>query len=146
MTRIRRREYEMAQSRIPVPSVDGSNPGKHKGKLSFPFSLKKLTKRVYESPGPPLTPEQPSSSTSPRVRKTINLPENVKGTSFVHSPSTPKTPTRRRHYHSHTKTRSNHSISPRLFLLKNEQFDFGPSMQGKMEPLLPVVEAIYSDL
>ena len=136
----------MAQSGIPIPSIDDGNPQKYKRKLSFPFSLKKFAKRVHASSGLPITLEQPASSISPRIRKTVSLSESRKGTSFVHSPSSPKTPTRSRHYHGHSRTRSKHSISPRLFLLKNEQLDFGASMQEKMEPLLPVVEAIYSDL
>lgn len=139
----------MAQSGIPIPSTDNDdNPRRHKRKLSFAFPLKKLAKKVHESPSPPITPEQPPSSISARIRKTISLPEGLKGTSFVQGPSSPKTPTRRRHCYSysHSRTRSRHSISPRLFRLKNEQFAFGASMQEKMEPLLPVVEAIYSDL
>ena len=146
MTRIRHREYKMAQSGIPIPLIGNGDPRNLKRKLSFPFPLKRLAKKVQESPGPPITPEQPSPSISPRIRSTVGLPENLKGTSFVHSPSSPKTPTRRRHYHSHSRTRSKHSVPPKLFLLKNEPFAFGTSMQEKMEPLLPVVEAIYSDL
>lgn len=136
----------MAQSGIPIPSTDNDDdPRRHKRKLSFSFPLKKLAKKVHESPSPPITPEEPPSSISARIRKTISLPEGLKGTSFVQSPSSPKTPTRRRHCYS-SRTRSRHSISPRLFRLKNEQFAFGASMQEKMEPLLPAVEAIYSDL
>jgi len=136
----------MAQSGIPIPSMDNGGPRGHKRKLSFPFSLKKLAKKVHESPDRLVTPEQPPSSVRARIRKTVSLPESLKGTSFVHSPSSAKTPTRRRHCHNHSRTRSRHSISPRLFLLKNEQFAFGASTQEKMLPLLPVVEAIYSDL
>jgi len=141
----------MAQNGIRIPSTD-DDPRKHKGKVSFPFSLKKLVKqvkRVHESPSRPITPEQPSSSISTRTRTTVSLPESLKDASFVQSPSSPKTPTRSRrghgHSHGHSRTRSRHLISPRLFLLKNEQIGFGASMQEKMEPLLPVVEAIYSD-
>ena len=122
--------------------MDKDDPWKPRRKLLFPFSLKKLAKKVHESPSPPRTPEQPPSSISARIRKTVSLPESVKGTSFAKSPSAPKTPTGRRHSRMYSK----HSISPRLFLLKNEQFSFGVSVQEKIEPLLPVVEAIYSDL
>ena len=142
VTRARCRKYEMAQSGIPIPSTDKEDPWKPRRKLSFPFSLKKLVKQVHESPSPPITPEQPPSSISARIRNTISLPESLKGTSFVKTPSSPKTPTGR----GHSRMYSKHSISPRLFLLKNEQFAFGVSVQENMEPLLPVVEAIYSDL
>ena len=140
MSRARYRKYEMAQSGIPIPSIsiDKGDPRKPRRKLSFPFSLKKPVKKVDELPGPPITPEQPPSSISARIRKTVSL----KGTSFVPSPSSPKTPTGR----GHSRTWSKHSISPRLFRLKNEQFAFGVPTQEKMEPLLPVIEAIYSDV
>lgn len=146
MTRARHREYKMKQSGIPIPSIDNGDPRKAKRKLSFPFSLKRRAKKVNESPSPPTTAEQRSPSISPRIRKTVSLPETPKGTSFIHGPSSPKTPTRRRHYHGHSRTQSKHSIPRRLFLLKNEQFDFGTSMQERTEPLLPVVGAPYSDL
>jgi hypothetical protein len=154
VARARYREYEKAQSgsRIPNASTEDDDPRKHKRKLSLPFSLKKLVKqvkemeRVHESP---ITPEQPPSSLSARIGETVCLPESRKGKSIVQGPSSPQTPTRRCHGHSqshgHSRTRSRHSSSPRLFLLRNEQNSFGASMQGKMEPLLPVVEAIYSD-
>jgi hypothetical protein len=147
MSRAHRREYEMAQSGIPIASINDGDPKKHKRKLSFPFSLRKLAKKVHESPHPPITPEQPSSSISPRIRKALSLPtENLNDTSFVHSRSSPKAPTRRRHYHSHSRTQSKHSISPNLFLQKNVQFTFGTSMQQKMQPILPVLEAVDSEL
>ena len=141
VSRARYRKYQkIAQSGIPIPStsIDKDGPWKPRRKLSFPFSLKKPVKKVDESPSPPITPEQPPSSISARIRKTVN----VKGTSFVPSPSSPKTPTGR----GHPRMCSKHSISPRLFRLKNEQFSFGVSVQENMEPLLPVVEVIYSDL
>lgn len=146
MTRIRHREYKMAQSGVPIPSIDNGDPRKPKRKLSFPFSLRRLAKKLHGSPGPNISPERRSPSISPRIRKSVGLPEDLEGTSFIHGPSSPKTPTRRRHYHGHSRTRSKHSIPRRLFLLKNEQFAFGTSMQEKMEPLLPAIGAIYSDV
>ena len=144
--RARHREYKMTQSGTPIPSIDDGDQRKHKRKLLFPFSLKRLAKQVYESPSPRNTPKQPSSPISPRIRKAISPPDNFNGTSFVHSPSSPETPTRRRHHCGRSRMQSRRSMSPRLFLQKNEQFDFGASMQEKMEPLLPVVEAIYPGL